>query len=301
MSRTLSRAALISLVAVTLVCAGCLVRRHKLDRAARPNAPLLTASLDELTGILRERYDSFETLNATVDLEPALLSSSKGEIAEYKDVLGYILFRKPSSIRVIALYPVVRTTAFDMVSDGHSFRLYLPGKNLFLIGLNRIEKPSPKKLENLRPEHLLDALLIRPPDPPSERAVFENWAEGGEPSYIVHIIRREAPGRLDLARNIWFDRTSLEIHRQQVFDAQGNITSDARYGEWERRGGVLYPKQIIVTRPKEEYELSIRFEKATFNQPISREKFDLPEPPGVKVERINGGASAKPSGGGGGG
>lgn len=301
MSRTLSRAALISLVAVTLVCAGCLVRRHKLDRAARPNAPLLTASLDELTGILRERYDSVETLNATVDLEPALLSSSKGEIAEYKDVLGYILFRKPSSIRVIALYPVVRTTAFDMVSDGHSFRLYLPGKNLFLIGLNRIEKPSPKKLENLRPEHLLDALLIRPPDPPSERAVFENWAEGGEPSYIVHIIRREAPGRLDLARNIWFDRTSLEIHRQQVFDAQGNITSDARYGGWERRGGVLYPKQIIVTRPKEEYELSIRFEKATFNQPISREKFDLPEPPGVKVERINGGASAKPSGGGGGG
>jgi outer membrane lipoprotein-sorting protein len=293
---------LVSIVAVTLgVCAGCLVRRHKLDSAARPNAPLLTASLDELTGILRERYDSVETLNATVDLEPALLSASKGEIAEYKDVLGYILFRKPSSIRVIALYPVVRTTAFDMVSDGHSFRLYLPAKNLFLIGLNRIEKPSPKKLENLRPEHLLDALLIRPPDPPVERAVFENWTEGSEPSYIVHIIRGHAPGRLDLVSNIWFDRASLEIRRQQVFDEQGNITSDARYGGWERRGGVLYPKQIIVTRPKDEYELSIRFDKTTFNQPVSQEKFDLPEPPGVKVEHISGDASAKPSGGGGGG
>ncbi len=116
---------------------------------AQPKAPLLVAGLDQLDEILRQHYADIETLNATVDMEPAVLSASKGEIANYKEVRGYILLRKPAWIRVIGLYPVVRSTAFDMVSDGQDFRLYLPGRNLFLEGPDRLERPSPNKLENL--------------------------------------------------------------------------------------------------------------------------------------------------------
>jgi outer membrane lipoprotein-sorting protein len=286
-ARFVSRTALICIAGVALLLSpACLVRRHKIAGAARPNAPLLTATAEQLVQTVRTRYQAIETLNATVDLEPTVLSSSKGEVAEYKDVLGYILFRKPEWIRVVALYPVVRSTAFDMVSDGHNFRLYLPSKNLFLTGLNRIERPSPKKMENLRPDALLNALLIRPPDPDTERAVIENWTEGNQISYILHIIERQRPGRLRLARNLWFDRTTLEIYRQQIFDEQGDMVTDARYAEWAPYGDVVFPRQIVITRPKDEYELAIKFEKTMFNQPIGPEKFDLPEPPGVKVQRV---------------
>jgi len=38
------------------------------------------------------------------------------------------LFRKPSDIRIIGQLPVVRTKAFDMVSNGTAFKVYLVSK-----------------------------------------------------------------------------------------------------------------------------------------------------------------------------
>ena len=73
---------------------------------------------------------------ATVDMTPSLGSVYKGEITEYKDVRGFILFRRPADIRIQAQYPVVRALAFDMVSNGNQFRFYLPAKNRFVIGSN---------------------------------------------------------------------------------------------------------------------------------------------------------------------
>jgi outer membrane lipoprotein-sorting protein len=286
--RRLLRAATIGVLTITLsVSTGCLVRRRKIS-VAQPKAPLLVAGLDQLDEILRQHYADIETLNATVDMEPAVLSASKGEIANYKEVRGYILLRKPAWIRVIGLYPVVRSTAFDMVSDGQDFRLYLPGRNLFLEGPDRLERPSPNKLENLRPGALLDALLIRPPQPPDERPVVESWMEGETPSYIVHIIRQEGQGgQFRLARNVWFDRTTLQISRQQIFDSNGDIVSDVRYSGWERRdAGVPFPKQIMITRPKDEYQVSLTFEKSLFNAPINLDRFELSPPPGVKVQEL---------------
>src|SRR4029077_4072451 len=103
-----------------------------------------------------------DNFNATVDMTPALGTTEKSRVTEYKDVRGYILFRKPSDIRIIGLYPVVRNTAFDMVSNGSDFKLYVPVKNRFLVGSNEVQRPSENTLENLRPQHFLEALLVRP-------------------------------------------------------------------------------------------------------------------------------------------
>ena len=93
--------AAICMLSLTLVSlTGCLVRHRRIDRTGHSNAPLLTADLDQLAETLRQRYQAIETLNATVDLEPTVLSQSKGEIAEYKDVRGYILIRDRKSTRL---------------------------------------------------------------------------------------------------------------------------------------------------------------------------------------------------------
>ena len=157
------------------------------------------------------------------------------------------------------------------------------------MGQNRIETPSPKKLENLRPDHLLEALLIRPADPASEQPIMESWSDGGEAGYLVHIVRRGGNDRLLLARKVWFDRGSLEIVRQQVFDAAGEVVTDARYAGWDKRSGVELPNNIRIMRPKDGYELNIVFRRVAVNQALGDDRFQLTPPEGVKVERVGGG------------
>jgi outer membrane lipoprotein-sorting protein len=270
---------------------GCVVRRRRIESVAKSGGPLLTAGVEQLTKSLAERYGIIETLSATVDLEPSLLSTEKGEIAEYKDVRGFILIRKPESIRVIAQLPVVRSTAFDMVSDGQTFRVHLPSKNLLLVGTNRQTKPSEKKLENLRPQHLLEALLIRPPNPATEEAVVENWTETAPPSYIVHIIR-EAGARSYLARKVWFDRRTLQVTRQQVYEPSGDLVTDAHYAGWQQVGATTLPRQIIIFRPKDEYQLNVHFLTTNLNVPLEPEKFQISAPAGVQVRRLDDGSVA---------
>src|SRR6202050_4819805 len=148
--------------AILLIClmsaslSSCFARRRLITRRATngktpPN--LQVAGEDSLMASLARQYNAIHDFSATVDMTPALGSAEKSHITEYKDVTGYILFRKPSDIRIIGLYPVIRSKAFDMASDGSSFKLYLPSRNAFLVGQNEVTKPSPNKIENLRPQY----------------------------------------------------------------------------------------------------------------------------------------------------
>jgi hypothetical protein len=103
----------------------------------RINRPSSTAS--------RASTRPSRSFSATVDMVPALGSSEKSKITEYKDVRGYILFRKPADIRIIGLYPVVRNKAFDMVSNGKDFRLYLPGQQPLRRRLEPTHRPLPEQ------------------------------------------------------------------------------------------------------------------------------------------------------------
>src|SRR5258706_15779917 len=97
----------------------CLARRRLITRkGGQATQTLLTANKDMLIREVARQYAAIDTLNATVDMVPAIGTANKGKITEYKDVRAYVLFRKPAFIRIIGLYPVVRNKAFDMVSDG---------------------------------------------------------------------------------------------------------------------------------------------------------------------------------------
>ena len=158
-------AAILLLCVIPLGLSSCLARRRAFARSGgKPTQPLLVADQSTLVGIIAKQYEAIHDFNATVDMVPALGSTEKSKITEYKDVRAFILFRKPGNIRLIGLYPVVRNKAFDMVSDGASFKLYVPARNRFLVGRNEIDQPSENKLENLRPQHFLEALLVRPVD-----------------------------------------------------------------------------------------------------------------------------------------
>jgi hypothetical protein len=279
-------AATVALSFSVLMLASCLARRRAITRGKGTTAiALLTADKQSLLERIATLYESIQTLNATVDMVPALGSVYKGKITEYKDVRAYILFRKPAEIRMIGLYPVVRNKAFDMVSDGTQFRLYVPSKNSFVVGRNELAAPSPNKLENLRPSVFLDAMLVAPVDP-KQVPVLGDFTDEDNAAYILHVLYTGADRQLHLARDIWFDRLTLNIVRQMIFNPKGEILTDARYSDWKKYDGIPFPKTIDINRPKDEYGVVINLVKADINKPITSDKFALEQPEGTVLQLL---------------
>lgn len=247
---------------------------------------LLLADAKALIQRVAEQYDAVHDLNATVDMVPALGSAEKSRITEYKDVRAYIVFRKPADIRIVGLLPVVRNKAFDMVSNGTSFKLHIPSKGRFIVGQNEVSAHSQNKLENLRPQHFLDALLVRPVDPKEERPLLENYTDEENAAYILHLVRENGNGQLRLNRTIWFSRLTLQMVRQIILDETGNILTDARYSDWQYYGGVPFPKHIEINRPRDEYAVVITIVKADINKGVASDKFVLGQPEGTTLQTI---------------
>jgi hypothetical protein len=262
---------------------GCLVRKREKIAVAPLAQPLKTATLEELLEKIQKQQDAIQTLDAIVELEPSVTSQAKGEITTYRDVRAFLLIRKPAFLRMIGQYPVVRNTAFDLASDGERFGLYIPSKNRYIMGDSRGGKHSKSPLENLRPQHILDALLWKGPEPGNEEAALEVSTDGTKNYYIVLILRRAGEGKLQLARKLWFERVGLSLERLQIFDANGVIATDAHYSSYAESAGIPYAQQVVLNRPQDEYGLMLTVTQMKFNEPLPDEKFQMEQPAGAEV------------------
>lgn len=275
---------------ICLLSAGltsCLARRRAINRPGSTKGPLnlLTADQRVLMDAVTRQYNAIHDFNATVDMTPALGSAEKSKITEYKDVRAYIYYRKPDDIHLVGLYPVVRSRAFDMVSNGDSFKLYVPAKNRFIVGRNEIIQPSANKLENLRPQHFEDALIVRPVDLATEKVSILNLTDEDNAFYIL-LIMHEENGQIHLARSIWFNRLDLQMARQLIFDSKGNILTDARYSQWRPYDNVPFPKHIEINRPQDEYAVVIEVVKMDINKGLGDDKFVLNQPEGSTLQTV---------------
>ncbi|MGD0669096.1 MAG: hypothetical protein ABSB23_16180 [Bryobacteraceae bacterium] len=284
--------AAILLCSLSMAVSSCVVRRRLIVRkGANAAQPLLVADKAALLEAISRQYRAVHDFSATVDMVPALGSAEKSKITEYKDVRAYILFRKPAFIRIIGLYPVVRNKAFDMTSNGARFELYIPSRDEFIEGNNEMTQPSKNRVENLRPQHFVEALLVRPVDLAVDQVALENFTDEAVANYIL-LVFHEEKGALQLRRSIWFNRVNLELVRQLIFDAAGNILTDARYSEWHAYDKVPFPKHVEINRPQDEYGVVIDIVKMETNKGVTDDKFVLEQPPGTKLKVLGQGPAA---------
>jgi outer membrane lipoprotein-sorting protein len=258
-------------------------------------APLKSASQQELVDYIDAQAEKVHTMQATVDIDTSVGGEQRGKVTDYQEIRGYVLIRKPAMLRMIGLLPVVRTRAFDMVSDGKEFKLWIPPKNRFVEGLNDLQTPNPKQpLENLRPQHIYQALLLHAVRQ-DEIAVMENDRETVHDSkghsvqqddYTLDVISKGERGWF-LARKIVFSRTDLLPHRQVVYDEEGNVATDAVYEDYKDYEGVNFPSQIQIVRPKEEYNITLHIVKLELNSTLTDQQFTLEQPPGADVIYLN--------------
>ena len=263
--------------------------------AQRPIAK--DATREELLEAYNLLARSTKTMNATVEMKPTAGSKYSGVIDEYHEVKAFLLAARPAQIRVIGQAPVIGTTVFDMASDGETFRVSIPSKNKFLVGPVAVERTSSKPIENLRPQHLLEALLW--PEIRKEEAVtLREFNDENARYYILTVLR--GGYQLEVLREIWFERSELHVARMQTFGPKGLLISDTRLGEWQPLDNAAmqtasaapstaptsFPRAIRIERPHDDYKLDLQVTKVILNGEIPAERFKLEQPAGAELVRV---------------
>jgi outer membrane lipoprotein-sorting protein len=252
------------------------------------------ATREELLDKYNLYAQNINTVNATVVLKPTAGSKYSGVIEEYHEVKAFLLASRPANIRMIGQAPVIGTTVFDMASDGETFRVSVPSKNKFLIGQVAGEFNSGKPIENLRPQHLLDALLW-PEIRKEELVLFEEFNDDTARFYVLTVLR--GGYRTEILRKIWFDRADLQVSRLQTFAPKGLLVSDVRYSDWQpvdpAQAGTpvtgpvtTFAHNIRIDRPHDDYRLDLQVSKIVLNSDIPADRFKLEQPAGSELIHV---------------
>jgi hypothetical protein len=283
-----------TVAAISYSCGGAVSAKRNLP------AEQIVVVKDATREELLEKYNGVargvKSVNATVELKPVAGSKYSGVIEEYHEVKAFLLAERPAYIRMIGQAPVIGKTVFDMTGDAESFRVSIPSKNKFLVGAVSLERTSSKPIENLRPQHLLEALLWteirKEEDPP----LFEEFNDERARYYVLTVLH--GGYQKEISRKIWFNRADLEVARLQEFGRKGALLSDVRYSDWEPLTGdqaqtsaaasgiTFFPRVIQIDRPHDDYRLDLQVTKLTLNEDIPADRFKLEQPLGSELIRV---------------
>jgi hypothetical protein len=301
---------LLAVIVALVVAAGC--GGGHIKTVTNTPASQIPVVKDATREELLEKYNAaargVKSLNATVELKPTAGSKYSGIIEEYHEVKAFLLAQRPANVRMIGQAPVIGTTVFDMTSDSETFRVSIPSKNKFLIGSVALERNSSKPIENLRPQHLLDALLW-PEIVKQEVVLFEEFNDESARFYVLTVLR--GGYQTEILRKIWFDRADLNVARLQSYGPRGILISDTRFSNWQPVnaastapvGGAAseaaiqqFPRAIRIERPHDDYRLELQVTKVTVNEEIPAERFKLEQPASAEVIHVGENGGEKQSG-----
>jgi hypothetical protein len=289
-------------VTVAAICCGC---GGSVKTTHNVPATQIVVAKEATREELLEKYNTMakdvKSVNATLELKPTAGSEYSGVIEEYHEVKAFLLAERPAYIRVIGQAPLIGKTVFDMASDAETFRVSIPSKNKFLVGPIALERTSSKPIENLRPQHLLDALLwseIRK----EEDVLLKEFNDERARYYVLMVLR--GGYQREILREIWFNRADLQVARLQEFGPKGALLSDVRYSDWEpvtpdqQKTGTLhgftsFPRMIQIERPHDDYRLDLQVTKLILNEDIPAERFKLEQPAASELVNVGEDAAGK--------
>jgi hypothetical protein len=268
---------------------GCLSRSRPVA-LRMSTAVVQTATSKDLVERINAEATEIQTLKATVGITASVGGSKLGKITEYQEIRGYILVRKPFSLRSTGRDPILQNHVFDMVSIGQEFKLWIPSKNQFVVGNSDVARPSAEPLGKLQPQVIYDALLPQAVDQQNELAVLEDHDQEVidpgthkltlQPEYTLNIIKQDG-NEWYLSRKVVFDRTDLRRHQELFYDEHGFIVTDVRYDDYREFNGLFFPTKIQIRRPLDECSIQLEVMELTINDPIVDGQFVLEVPSGA--------------------
>jgi outer membrane lipoprotein-sorting protein len=289
----------VGFLAVLPWLSGCLYHTHKVEKTTLAG-PVMDASVAQLVNEVNDRYSAINSLTATVDFQATTGGARQGKQTDITPFHGYILLRKPAMLRVVGLLPVVHLHAFDMASDGKTFKLVIPPRSRAIVGSNTVTKPSANAMENLRPDIFLDSVLVKSITPQCVVYLTETSETHREdkklvetPEYDLHILGETSTPdtHLDVTvaketRVIRFSRLTLLPIGQDIYASDGGVETHVEYGPYKQFEGARMPSSIVIERPREAFRITITVQQVVVNQPIKDDNFALKIPPAYKVQTL---------------
>lgn len=286
----------VGLVGLAPALTGCLTHVRSVPKT-RPADVVLNAALDQLLKQVEVRFDAVQTITASVEIAATTGGGLQGHETEYPSFSGYIFLRKPEDLRVLLRVPILGSQALDMVSDGKNWKLWIPRKNLAMVGTSEVTKPSQNGLENLRPAVFFDSLLVRGLESgeivslTSDTRVVQGQKGKKdlieEPDYDLQILAQPQDQTAHTIRVIHISRTNLLPYQQDIYGPDGTVVTRALYSDYQKFGDTPFPMKIEIRRPADQYRLSITITKLTLNQPLENDQFELKIPAGVPIKTMN--------------
>jgi outer membrane lipoprotein-sorting protein len=257
----------------------------------------MSATLDRLLTQVDSRFNEIQTINATVEIIASEGGARQGQIKEHTSVGGFIFLRKPEDLRVLLRLPILGSQALDMVSNGKTWKLWVPSRKLAMTGTGDGADPQQHGFESLRPKVIFDSLLVRGlapdqivamtqdsrviPDPKDKKQLVE------EPDYELTILEPPQGQTAHTLRVIHIGRSTLLPYQQDIYDQNGYVVTQAFYSNYQSFGDIQFPMKIDIKRPQDQYGLAITITKVTLNQKIEDDQFDLKFPEGIPVKTMN--------------
>lgn len=288
----LSLALLLALPALN----GCLWHTRKVPKAMPPTV-VLNAAPQKLVDIINQQYAAIQSLSAAVTFTATSGGTLSGQEKTVTPFSGYILLRKPEALRVIGYLPVVHSPAFDMASNGNTFRLVIPPKSEAIEGANELTQPSQNAFENLRPYMFFDSMVI--PEIGSDE-VLSVTADSDmvvnpktrkleiQPEYQLTVQVRQPNSRFtQVHRVIHISRTDLRPMQQDIYDQNGQVQTQAIYGSLQTFGSEHFPGTVTIRWPQQQEQILITISKLRVNLPLADDQFELKIPEGTKIKELH--------------
>jgi outer membrane lipoprotein-sorting protein len=284
------------LVALAPALTGCLTHIRTVPKTHPPEV-VMSTTLDQLLSSVDSRFNAIQTINATVEIVASEGGARQGQIKEFTSLGGFIFLRKPEDLRVLLRLPILGSQALDMVSNGKTWKLWVPQRKIAMTGNSEAADPKQHGLESLRPKVIFDSLLVRGlapdqvvdmtqdsrvlPDPKDRKQLIE------EPDYELTILEPPQSNIAHTLRVIHIGRSSLLPYQQDIYDQNGHVVTQAFYSNYQTFGDIQFPMKIDIKRPQDQYGLAITITKLTLNQKIEDDQFELKFPEGVPVKTMN--------------
>ena len=293
---------LASNLTLALVLALCLVTQpacnivKKSVEVEKLLTPLADADTSQLIAIVNKLVN-VKSIRAKVDIQFEDTSFATSGVAEkYRTADGQLIVQRPGKVYLIVQGPLAIDIA-QMASDGEHFRIaifkgddkykkFVRGTNSAIYSKldgtsetstntkSKNEAQTVKALSNLRPQHLTDAVLIRPIDTHAQGLVYarsEFFESERDPAskkrvvrgyYFLDELQTTGDGSARLLRRFWFNRVNtVQFARVQTFE-DGVLTTDTVYSDFKpvSEQNLTLPTKISLTRPQDHYEISLTYQ-----------------------------------------
>jgi outer membrane lipoprotein-sorting protein len=286
----------VGLLGLAPALTGCLVHTRIVPKT-RPADVILNATLDQLLKQVGDRYDGIQTINASVEISATTGGGRQGKETQYPSFSGYIFLKKPEHLRVLLRVPILGSQALDMVSDGKTWKIWIPRKNLAMTGTSEVTKPSKNGLENLRPAVFFDSLMVHGLGPnqvvslTQDSRIVANEKDKKdlieEPDYDLEFLDQPTGETAHTVRVIHVGRTNLLPYQQDIYDPDGNVVTRAFYSNYQKFGDITFPMKIEIKRPQDQYSLTITVTKLTLNQKLEDDQFEFRIPESVPIKTMD--------------